>query len=158
MKRYFLCIAVVFSMFILFAGTFSPVRAASIEPFTIASLEKLLGESKGKVVMINFFASWCPPCLKEVPMLINIRKTFGEDKLIVIGVSLDHDNKALQAYMANTPFNYPVKLAAPELAQAAGVSGIPHMLIFDRKGDLVVSHMGLVGEDELRKFLQSEME
>jgi thiol-disulfide isomerase/thioredoxin len=118
----------------------------------------LVKASKGKIVMINFFATWCPPCREEIPGLIRIRGDIGEDRLVLIGISVDEDDEALRAYAAKTQFNYPVKKAGQDLVRAVGVSGIPHMLVFNGQGEVVGNAAGLVPEKDLREFLQSHME
>jgi thiol-disulfide isomerase/thioredoxin len=133
-------------------------NAAGLETLTYPGLQKILAENKGKVVVINFFASWCQPCLEKIPGLINIRKSFSKDKLLLIGASLDEDDKALDVFMEKTKFNYPVKKSGQDLAQAAGVRGIPHLLVFDPKGEVAANEGGFVPEEPLRKFLQETME
>ena len=158
MKRHGMGVAFVFALLVLFAGSPSSAGAASFETLTFAKLEELVKASKGKVVMVNFFATWCPPCREEIPSLIRIRKNFGEDRLVLIGASLDDNEAALKNYVAKTKFNYPVKKAGKDLVQAAGITGIPHMLVFDGKGEVVANAPGLVAEKDLRDFLLSLME
>jgi thiol-disulfide isomerase/thioredoxin len=148
----------VLALFALLAGTPSAESGAEFETFGYGQMEALVKANKGKVVMINFFATWCPPCREEIPGLINIRKDIGEDKLVLIGASVDEDMAALSAYAEKTQFNYPIKKAGMDLVQAAGVSGIPHMLIFDGAGEVIGNAAGLVPEKDLREFLQKHME
>ena len=154
MKRRLLFLSLALG-FLLTAGT---AGAAGLETMTYPDLQKLVAESKGKVVVINFFASWCPPCREEVPGLINIRKSYGEDKLVLIGASVDEDEQALKKYMGEAEFNYPIMRSGADLTRAAGVRGIPHMLIFDAKGELAANEAGFVREDTLRRFLEKNME
>ena len=158
MKRYTARIFFAFALCLLLTGMPRFAGAAEFESFTFGQLQELLAASKGKVVMINFWATWCPPCREEIPGLMNIRNSFGEDKLVLIGASVDEDTDALRAYVEKTRFNYPIKLAAGDLVNAAGVSGIPHMLIFDRQGEVIGNAAGYVPEDALRAFLKKHME
>lgn len=157
MKQYILKIAVALSLVLALCvpGT---AFAAELETLSYPGLQKILAENKGKVVAVNFFASWCPPCREEIPGLINIRKSFGKDKLLLIGVSLDEDEKALKTFMKNMKFNYPITKSEQDLVEAAGVRGIPHLLVFDPKGEVAANESGFVQEDTLRKFLQDIME
>lgn len=136
----------------------APSGAADFEPLTLGQVEDLVEANKGKIIMINFWATWCPPCREEIPGLINIRKSYGEDKLLLIGVSVDEDNKALRQFVAKSKINYPVRKAAQDLVQAAGVSGIPHMLVFDRRGEVIGNAAGLISEQDLRTFIDSHLE
>ncbi len=144
--------------FLILAGMASPAFAAGFETLGLKQVEKMVAANKGKVVMFNFFATWCPPCREEIPSLIRIRKDIGADKLVLVGLSVDEDDEALRAYVAKTGFNYPVKKAGVDLTQAAGVSGIPHMLVFDPKGEVVGNAAGLIPEKDLRDFLTLHME
>lgn len=157
MKRITVTIALVFCLAL---ASRSPAKAASsdFETLTYQGVQMLLAQNKGKVVVINFFATWCPPCREEIPGLINIRRTIGEDGLVLIGASLDEDEKALSAFMEKMKFNYPVKKSGPDLARAAGVRGIPHMLIFDGRGEVAANESGFVPEEALRQFLRETME
>lgn len=135
----------------------APAEAKTFDSLTRESLEKLVAANKGKVVLVNFFAVWCPPCREEIPGLISIYKDYGKDKLLIIGASLDEDEKALEKYMKKVGINYPVKKATVELAQTVSVTGIPHLLIFDGKGEIAANQGGLVPENELREFLNTLM-
>ena len=149
----------VFAVFCLalLAGSPAFAGAAEFESLSFEKLEKLVADNKGKIVMINFFATWCPPCKEEIPSLISIRKDIGEDRLILIGASVDEDKDELRKFVAKSRLNYPVQLAGEDLVQAAGVSGIPHMLVFDGDGDVIANAPGLVSEEDLRGFLKKHM-
>lgn len=157
MKQYILKIAATFSLVLALCvpGT---VHAAELETLTYPGLQKILAENKGKAVVINFFASWCPPCREEIPGLINIRNSFDKDRLLLIGASIDEDDKALATFMKGMKFNYPIKKSGQDLTRAAGVRGIPHLLVFDPRGEVAANESGFVPEDALRKFLHDIME
>ena len=157
MRKYLSRAALVLALFAFLAGMPASAEAAEFEEFTFDQLEDLVKQNRGKVVMNNFFATWCPPCREEIPSLIRIRKDYGEDKLVLIGASVDEDNNELRKYAAKTKFNYPIKKAANDLVHAAGVSGIPHMLVFDTKGEVVGNAAGLIPEKDLREFIDSHL-
>jgi len=158
MKWYRARVAAALFLCFLFCGASLSAEAAEFESLDLAQVKEIVAANKGKVVMINFWAVWCPPCREEIPGLINIRKSFPEDKLVLIGASLDEDMGALRDYVKKTRFNYPIRLASRDLASAAGVSSIPHMLIFDSKGEVIGNAPGYVPEDALRDFLKKQME
>ncbi len=155
-------IAALLAVCIVFAARAVPTAhaAAPEEPAVLsyAEVQAMVIANKGKVVVVNFFATWCPPCREEIPGLMRIRKSFGEDKLILVGASLDENKKTLAEYMKQTKFNYPIRMAGPDLVRAAGVSSIPHLLIYNGKGEAVANQAGLVSEKDLRDFLKKVME
>lgn len=157
MKCIFARFGFALALFVALTGAPVSAGAAEFDSLTFADLEKLVRDNRGKVVMINFFATWCPPCREEVPSLIRIRKDYSEDSLVLIGASVDEDVAALEKYVASAKINYPVKRAANDLVQAVGVSGIPHMLVFDRTGEVVGNAAGLVPEEVLREFIDSHL-
>ncbi len=150
--------ALILAFLLLTGGLPASAADKGVATLNYDQVQELLKENKGKIVMINFFATWCPPCVKEIPSLIKIRKSYGEDKLLLIGASVDEDAGALRAFMAKTKFNYPIRKAAPDLVYAASVEGIPHMLVFDGKGEVILNAAGLVPEEALREFINTHLE
>ena len=147
--------AVVFCCTLASVGHHSSAATAKNEfsLIDLAGMEEFVAASKGKMVVVNFFASWCLPCREEIPGLIAIRSFFSSDRLAVLGVSVDEDMVALKNYAKKAQFNYPVRLGLPDLLRAARVSSIPHMSIFDKEGNLLVNEAGFVPEQVLRDFL-----
>src|SRR5690242_2478146 len=91
---------------------------------------------KGKVVILDFWATWCPPCRAEIPGLIELQKQYGKQGLAVIGVSVDQDGaSAVKAFAQKFGMNYPVLLADPKVVQAyGGIEAIPTTFVIDRAG------------------------
>lgn len=143
-----------------FAAAQQKAPDAGKSPYPALGLSELQGvviKSKGKVVVVNVFASWCGPCREEMPGFIAIRKSIPEDKLVMLGVSLDEDMAALQQFVAKTGFNFPVYLGQEDFVRWAGISAIPHTLIYDKTGKLLVSEAGMIEEKDLRAFLTKEL-
>ena len=118
----------------------------------LAGQTQALKQWQGKVVVLNFWAPWCPPCRKEIPGFIRQQDSLGVQGLQIVGVALDEAEK-VQAYADETGINYPILLGemqAVALGQAAGnrLGGLPYTAIFNRQGQVVAT---LVGElDEAR--------
>jgi len=129
-------------------------KVASVPGLTANDLLKKIADHKGKVVLVNIFASWCPPCREEVPTLIKLRNTFPADKIVFLGISVDQPEKALFTFMDKSNFNYPIFLARENFAETVGVTAIPQTLIYDQKGELALNEQGLLPEKELTTFLQ----
>ena len=108
-----------------------------------------LSDYKGKVVILDFWATWCSPCRKGIPDLIELQREFGKD-LIVIGISLDTDSKGnVIPYMQSIGINYPVVYGTYEVTQQyGGMGGIPTSFVINKKGEIVDKHVGLVPKSE----------
>ena len=144
-------------LFVLVLGG-AAVQAASINPKDIPTIDgegffKRVAVDKGKVVVVNVFASWCPPCRDEIPGLINIRRTLPEDQVALLGISVDREPKALANYMSEMNINYPVLLATGDFVQRLGVRAVPQLLIYNRQGELVFDHKGLMDEADIRDVI-----
>jgi thiol-disulfide isomerase/thioredoxin len=102
-------------------------------------------EWHGKVVVLNFWATWCPPCREEIPALIRLQSEY-KDRLQIIGVSMDDavDEKAVDLFVKQSGINYPVVMASPELiAEYGGVPALPTSFVVNPEGRVVQKHVGL---------------
>lgn len=123
-----------------------------------AKLLDMVSMNKGKVVVINFFATWCPPCREEIPGLIALSKTYPTEKVTFIGISVDQDPKKLAPFMQSMEIKYPVFQAAEDIPQLFGVRTIPHNVVYDTEGKLVANQPGFVSEADLREFIDILLE
>jgi cytochrome c biogenesis protein CcmG, thiol:disulfide interchange protein DsbE len=123
-----------------------------VPPFTVTDLDGRsvsLADLKGKVVLVNFWATWCPPCRAEIPDLIKLQDKY-RDKLVVLGVSEDEDAspQEVKAFAAAQKMNYPVVMATPELAKIfKGVSALPTTFVIDPEGKIRQRHVGMLRPD-----------
>jgi thiol-disulfide isomerase/thioredoxin len=99
---------------------------------------------KGKVVILNFWATWCPPCREEIPELVQLQANY-KDKLLVIGASEDEDGpQKVQQFVQRFGMNYPVVMATKELIDNyGGVPALPTSFLIDPQGRVVQKHTGL---------------
>ena len=108
-----------------------------------------LAQYKGKVVMLNFWASWCGPCRQEMPLLEDIYKKYNKLGFTLIGVNVEPDSKAADDWLKQTPVTFPVLYdKASKVSQAFNVAGMPTTVIIDRKGNVRVLHKGYKPGDE----------
>jgi len=108
-----------------------------------------LSDFKGKVVLLNFWATWCGPCKLEIPWFEGFQTAYRDKPFTVIGVSMDDDGwKVVKPYIASAKMNYPVVLGNDKMADSfGGVDAMPTTFIIDRQGRIAATHTGLVGKD-----------
>ncbi len=110
---------------------------------------------KGKVVVIDFWATWCPPCREEIPGYVELQKKYGKDGLVIIGVSLDQKGpEVVKSFMAKMGINYPIVMADEETPAAfGGVEAIPTTFIIDRAGMIRDRKVGAESAESYEKRL-----
>ena len=108
-----------------------------------------LSDYRGKVVIVDFWATWCPPCRKGIPDLIELQKQF-KNNLVVIGISLDQNTKAdVIPFMKKIGINYPVVYGDNQVVMDYGsINAIPTSFVIDQNGKIVDKHIGLVPKSE----------
>jgi peroxiredoxin len=100
---------------------------------------------KGKVVLLDFWATWCGPCKVEIPWFMDFEKEFKDRGFAVLGVSMDEDGwKAIKPYMQNMKMNYRVLLGNDDVSTAyGGLDSLPTTLLIDRQGKIASVHVGI---------------
>jgi len=106
-------------------------------------------EWSGKVVLMNFWATWCPPCRAEIPDLIALQNKY-RDKLVIIGVSEDDGPvEAVKQFVADQKMNYMVAMSTPELRKIfRGVVALPTTFLLDLQGQVAQKHVGLLNPED----------
>lgn len=104
----------------------------------------------GKVVVLDFWATWCGPCRMEIPGFIELQKKYADKGLVVIGVSLDQDGaSAVKPFVEKMGINYSIVLGDETIVSAfGGIEGIPTTFIIDRAGNIVRKHVGYAPKAE----------
>ena len=137
-------------------------EAILIRPeFAIADTNGQLRNIKdwdGKVILLNFWATWCPPCLNEIPGFIELQEQYGEQGFQVIGIAVDNE-EAVHKYMNEVKINYPVMVAefeAIELSSRYGnrIGALPYSVIINRKGEISDKITGELSKIKAEKMLE----
>ncbi|MBO3098643.1 TlpA family protein disulfide reductase [Gelidibacter pelagius] len=118
----------------------------------ITSLEAL----KGKVIFMNFWATWCPPCIAEMPSIDKLHKDMGDEVAFVM-LSLDQDFELAKAFDKRKGYNMPIYAPASNLPPMYQSSAIPTTYVIDAKGNLALTHKGMAdyNDEGFKKFLRS---
>jgi thiol-disulfide isomerase/thioredoxin len=128
--------------------------------FTLTSLagDKIsLSDFKGKIVIVDFWATWCPPCRRGIPDLISIQNKY-KNKVAVIGISLDRENTkaGVPSFVKKMGINYPIVYFTDKVINDfGGVNAIPTSFIIDQKGNIVSKMVGLYPKSEYEKQLEN---
>ena len=117
-----------------------------------------LSDLRGKVVLLNFWATWCAPCRLEIPWFVEFQETYRDQDFAILGVSLDEAGwNAVGPYIHTRNVNYTVVTGNDEVARLYGADSLPTTLIIDRSGRVAARHVGICGkneyESEIRKAL-----
>lgn len=109
----------------------------------------------GKVVLLDFWASWCGPCKKSFPELEKLHRAFKDRGLVVLGVSVDRDAAAMRKFLESHVVSFPVVRDRDQvLVGAAGIESMPTSFLIDRSGKIRSVHNGFHGEKTLREMTQ----
>ena len=134
-----------------------PLEAEAAKKYTPASLEEVMQVVKshrGEVVILNVFASWCPPCVQEAKTLTQFyRKYPPESGIHLYGVSLDDDLNELEDFLADREINFPVYHCGQDFVDNFEIETIPTLIVFDREGTLADYHLGIASMKELTDIM-----
>jgi thiol-disulfide isomerase/thioredoxin len=138
------------------------VRNPDLAPdFKLSSLDGkpiTLADSHGKVILLNFWATWCGPCRAEIPDLVDLQNKY-KDRLQILGLVVDDDDQdAIKTFVAEFRINYPVSIAGDAIRmQYGGIPALPTSFVLDAEGRIVQKHEGLrdpiLYETEIRSLL-----
>ena len=120
-----------------------------------------LASYRGKVVLLDFWATWCTPCRDEIPHFVEFQDKYREQGFQVIGISMDDDPKPVREFYKEFKMNYPVALGNEKVAEAyGGVLGLPITFLIGRDGQIAAKYVGAVEmpavEEKLQLLLQTK--
>ncbi len=123
----------------------------------LAGNEVTLSSYKGKVVVLNFWATWCGPCNIEMPWLVELHEQYHNQGFEIIGISVDslgeYDPAEVSKFITKHKVGYPIVMATKEIVGAfePPVTGLPTTLVIDRQGVIRHQHRGLISFDDLKE-------
>jgi thiol-disulfide isomerase/thioredoxin len=128
-----------------------PVNKGKISSGELAAM---IRDSEARVVVVNFWSTWCGPCRKEIPGLIELRWEYPEDELVIIGVSLDYNTGTVTAFDEKLGINYPVYIGGRDVMEDYEISAIPKHMIYNENG-LAEVHEGYMPTRVLKKLIEN---
>jgi peroxiredoxin len=131
--------------------------------FTLKDLQSKkvnLSDFHGKVVLLNFFATWCSPCRIEIPELVKIHQKNKNKNFVLLGISLDMDAVPfmIKSFAKEMKIPYPILIGTPEVAEQYQVSGVPVTLVINKEGKIQKRFLGLVHPDQIEKAINDLLE
>lgn len=148
----------------LATGNNSGIKPIQAIPFSLPDTKGLshnIKEWKGRVIVLNFWATWCPPCLKEIPEFIKLQKRLGDKGLQFIGIAID-DGAEVDNFVEIHSINYPILVGETEASDIAFLYGnhlgvLPFSVVINRKGEIVSRHKGELDANTLEKIISQHL-
>ena len=131
----------------LLCGATTAAKVGDVAPdfarVDLAGRQVHLADYRGKLVLLNFWATWCAPCRKEMPLFSKWQLDYGAQGLQIVGVSMDDDVTSVKQLLAQRPVQYPIVMGDAKLGeQFGGVLGLPLSFLIDAQGRIVARYQG----------------
>jgi cytochrome c-type biogenesis protein CcmF len=140
-------------------STGRPLPGQAAPDFTLSVLDGTtitLSDLRGQVAVVNFWATWCPPCEDEMPDLQAVWEEYQVEGVVLVGVAFDEEEAAVQEMASRLGVTYPLGLdLGDRISTAYGITGVPETFVVDGEGKVAYVHIGPVNAEELREELDS---
>ncbi len=146
----------------LSGGALAQIKEGATAPLFSASKvdggKVELAKYSGKVVLLNFWATWCTPCQTETPRFVEFQRRFGGEGLQVIGVSMDDSAEPVRAFRKKFQMNYPVAMGTAEIGEKyGGVLGLPITFLIGRDGKIEKRYEGSIDLNAMERDIRSAL-
>ncbi len=138
-------------------GPLAVEKRTSTVNFTLRQLNGVewnFSEYRGSIIVVNYWATWCPPCRFETPGLVNIANEFKGRRFEMIGVTMDEDLDAIQPFIEKYNIKYPILLPGNDPNVGDEVMALPTTFLYDKEGRMAKKYTGIVLESTLRSDIE----
>ncbi len=142
----------------LFISSFAQEKQKKAPDFSLKTVNNevlKLSDYKGKTIILNFFATWCPPCKMEIPDFV---KFYNENKnkgIVVIGICVNSKEQDIKKLIEEYKINYPVCISDRKVESAyGGINAVPTTFIIDKNGNIITKQIGMMKEEQLKKVVE----
>ena len=137
-----------------------PVSAPDFKVTTLEGQSLSLSDLRGKTVLVNFWATWCGPCIAEIPDLIALQEELGEENFAVVGLSMDLiEEDIVQEFVESMEVNYPIAIDEGKIAEEfGGVFSLPTTFVIDKEGQIKQRTIGIFPAEAYKPHLISMIE
>lgn len=131
------------------------VVSNGMERLNTERFKSVLQQHSGKVVLVNFFGSWCPPCKAETPDFVQVYEKYKDkNKFVIIGIAVDQNQSDALQFVKDFNITYPVYQADSSLLSYFQINPIPTSFVFDKDGNLLDSMIGYMSKDIVEQIAQ----
>jgi cytochrome c biogenesis protein CcmG/thiol:disulfide interchange protein DsbE len=148
--------ALAFSFYITNSALAAPPKAGDAFPdLTKYGLEGTLPDLHGKVVLVDFFASWCGPCKESFPAMQELQEKYGDKGLVIVAVNLDKKKEDMEGFLKEHPATFTiVRDAANKLVSELKIPTMPSSFLLDRNGKVHAFHRGFKGAETKKEYTE----
>ena len=156
LTRLSLSLALVFTALVLLTSAISAAEGKAAPDFALKDLggkDISLDDYKGKVVFLNFWATWCPPCRQEIPGFIEAYEKYKGDGLVILGVAVSDRENSVKSYVEKSKMTYPVAMGDTKIVKDYDPgNAIPTTIVIDRDGNIFHKHVGFMDQSQVEKI------
>ncbi|PCH59815.1 MAG: redoxin [Gammaproteobacteria bacterium] len=139
--------------------TQEPIKRPHFTLPDIDGIQRTVSTWDGKVLVVNFWASWCEPCLREIPAFVDLQRTYGEQGLQFIGIAVE-DIKPVREFLKKIPINYPILVHPRDTIPVAEAYGnefgiLPFTVVVNRDGNIAHTQLGAISHEEAEEIIKA---
>jgi len=137
----------------------TPTQEYSFSTVNLAGDKVSLADYRGHVVMLNFWATWCPPCKAEMPVIESTYQQYKDSGFVVLAVNNAERSDQVTSFASQYKLTFPVLLDySADIQQQFGIKGYPTSLFLDAKGKVYATHQGMVTADQLESYIKNGLQ